>query len=252
MVTPEFKSKNEGGGLRSFFDFFFTLKNKKGELLDHWIGFCDDFHYSPEEFYETVEKELQQRKIPSMEISRETFGEGGLLSDKRVYLRLLRERLTVYACASPFGTGYFFSCRTVYVRPLVRLWHILAALIVFNSVGRLLIKPLGVPFAMIAEVALIFAVVAIMQNLSKSGPSDLDSLLLKIPAFSTIYETWFRADTYYRTDTRAIYLSRVPELVKELAQEIVASKGVKLVQQYRFAPIFGELYKPVPPKPDEK
>ena len=250
MATPEFKSKREI--LRDCFDFIFGFKNKKGELLDHWIAFHDTLNYSPQEFYEAIEKELQARKIPGMEIAREEFAEGGPLSERRIYLRLLRERLTIYTCASPFGVGYFFSCRAVYVPALIRLWHILAALMFFGVVGGLLIRPLGFVFTVIAVITLMFALAAVMRNVASSVFSDLDALLLKIPGLSTVYEAWFRADTYYRTDTRAIYLQRIPELIRELASEITAAKGAKLVEQYRYAPIFGELYKPVPPNIEPK
>lgn len=251
MATPGFKSK-KGEVLRACFDFVFGFENKKGEILDHWIAFLDNFSFSPQEFYDAVEKELQARKIPSMEISREEFTEGGLLSDRRVYLRLFRERLALYACAAPFGTGYFFSCRTVYVPALVRLWHIVATILFLGVVGGLLVKPLGMSFAAIAMVALMFALAGVLRNASASALSDLDALLLKIPVVATIYEDWFRADTYFRMDTRTVYLQRLPALIKELAEEITAAKGAKLVQQYQCAPILGELYKPLPPKPEAK
>ena len=177
-----------------------------------------------------------------MEIYREEFAEGGMLSEKRIYLRLLRERLTIYTCASPFGVGYFFSCRTVYVPALVRLWHILAALFFFGVIGGLLVKFLGLLFGVIATVTLVFALVAVMRNISNSLFADLDAILLKIPVVSTFYQDWFRADTYYRADTRFVYLHRIPELIWELAQELTGAKGIKLVR-YRFAPVLGELYK---------
>jgi hypothetical protein len=245
MSTPELKPK-KGEILRSGIDFIFGFENKKGEILDHWIAFADSLKFPPQEFYEAIERALDARKVPGMEISREEFSEGGLISERRIYLRLVRERLFIYACAAPFGTGYFLSCRTVHVPALVRLWHILAALIFFNVIGTLLIKPLGAPFALIAEVALIFALAGVLRNVADSAFADLDALLLKIPWISTIYQDWFRADTYWRTDTRAIYLQRIPEVIKEVADEITATKGVKLVQQYRYAPIFGELYKSHP------
>jgi hypothetical protein len=248
MGTQEFKSK-KGEGLRAWFDFVFGFENKKGEILDHWIAFDDKLSYPAQEFYEAIEKELQARKIPGLEISRTEFAEGGLLSEKRTYLRFFRERLAIYTCASPFGVGYFYSCRVVYVPALVRLWHILAALFFFTVIGGLLIKPLGIPFAFIAAVALMFALAAVMRNVATAAFADLDTLLLKIPGLSTIYESWFRADTYYRTDTRAIYTKKIPDIVKAVAEEITAAKGTKLVQQYEFAPIFGELYKPIRPKP---
>jgi hypothetical protein len=251
MATPGFKSK-KGELLRAWFDFIFGFENKKGEILDYWIAFHDSLSFPPQEFYAAIEKELEARKVPGMEISREEFGEGGLLSDKRIYLRLFRERLALYTCAAPFGSGCFFSCRAVYVPALVRLWHIVAALLFFCVVGELLVKPLGIPFTAVAMIALMFALAGVLRNAAQSAFSDLDALLLKIPAVATIYEDWFRADTYYRDDTRVIYLQRIPNLIKELAEEITAAKGAKLVQQYRFAPVFGELYKPVPPDAEPK
>lgn len=245
MVTPGFKSK-KGEILRASLDFIFGFENKKGEVLDHWIAFHDNLALSPQEFYEAIEKALQTRKVPGMEISREEFSEGGLISDRRIYLRLFRERLAIYTCAAPFGAGYFFSCRVVYVPAVVRLWHILAALLFFNIVFGLLVKPLGIIFAGIAIVTLLFALAAVMRNAAAANAGDLDALLLKIPAISTIYEDWFRADTYYRDDTRAIYVQRIPQVIRELADEMTATKGAKLVQQYQYAPIFGELYKPLP------
>jgi hypothetical protein len=87
-----------------------------------------------------------------------------------------------------------------------------------------------------------------LRNAAASPLSDLDTLLLKIPGVATIYEDWFRADTYYRSDTRLIYLQRIPELIKEIAEDITATKGARLEEQYLLAPIFGELYKRVPPR----
>ena len=249
MTAPNSDLKSKKGEiLRAWFDFIFGFENKKGDLLGHWIAFHDNFSFPPQEFYETIEKELQARKIPGLEISHEAIAEGGMLSERRIYLRLFRERLALDTCAAPFGSGYFFSCRTVYVPALVRLWHIVAALVFFSVVGGLLVKPLGIMFAAIAMVALMFALAGVMRNAATSPLSDLDTLLLKIPGVATIYEDWFRADTYYRSDTRLIYLQRIPELIREIAEDITATKGARLEEQYLLAPIFGELYKRVPPR----
>ena len=64
---------------------------------------------------------------------------------------------------------------------------------------------------------------------------------------STIYEDWFREDTYHREDMRLVYLKILPDLIKELADETCAAKGMKL-EQFQRAPILDELYKRVPPK----
>ena len=238
----ELKSK-KSEFFRDVVDFIFGFENKRGEILDHWIAFIDTYSLQPQEFYAAIEKELEARKVPAMEMSQEEFNEGGVLSDKRIYLRMFRERLALYTCASPFGTGYFFSCRTVYIPALVRLWHIVAAVLFFGVVGGFLQKPLGTTFAIVAMVALIFALAGVMRNAAASAVTNLDAFLLRIPVVSAIYENWFREETYYRADTRLVYLKRIPELIREVAEEFTAANGVKLHDEYERAPILGELYK---------
>src|SRR6267154_284593 len=125
--------------LRRCIDFVFGFENKKGEVLNSWIIPVDGFNCPSEEFYAAVEQQLAARKIPSMDITRQEFSEGGLLSDQRTYLRLMRERLAIVTCAAPFGSIFFFSCRTVYVPALVRLWHLLAAFAFFFAAVYLLV-----------------------------------------------------------------------------------------------------------------
>jgi hypothetical protein len=233
-----------GTWLRSVFEFLFTFKNTRGEILDHWISFADGFSFSSVEFYQLVEDELTARRIPNLTISRQEFRQGGMLSEKRVYLRMMRERLAFDACAAPFGNVHFFSCRTIYIPALVRLWHIIAAIAVLGLIEVVLIRPLGLTFATVAVVTLIFALVGVLRNAAAAALTALDSLLLDIPVVSTIYEDWFREETYYRYDTRLLYLKILPDLIKELATDAVAAKGVKLQQQYERSPIFAELYKP--------
>jgi hypothetical protein len=81
---------------------------------------------------------------------------------------------------------------------------------------------------------------------------DVDASLLKTPVIGPIYEKLFRKETYYRQDTRLMYLQTVPAVVKEIAEEITTAKGVKLLKQYERKPILGELYQPVTTRLDEK
>ena len=241
MATPDDKPKKREF-VRLVLDFIFGFKNQRGDILDAWIYSADEFSLDPQEFYAGVEKHLANQKIPGMAISRVEFAEGGLLSDQRTYLRLMRERFAIDACAAPFGKHYFFSCRFVHVPALVRLWHIVATVIFFGVVGSLLAKPLGFTFAIIAVIGLLFALAGVFRN--AAAFTDLDSLLLKIPVVATVYENWFRMETYYRVDTRTLYKSILPDLIKAAAEEICAAKGIKLVRQSASAPILAELYPP--------
>jgi len=246
MATFGSKPKEKGVFLRRCIDFVFGFENKKGEILDSWIVFADNYSLSPQEFYAAIEKEMNARKIPSMEISREEFTEGGLLSDKRIYLRLFRERLALYTCAAPFGTGYFFSFRAIYVPALVRLWHILTLFFFFGVIGGLLVMLLGFSLAIPAFITLLFALPAVFRNATAAAVGDLDTLLLKIPVVSTIYENWFREDTFYRVDTRSLYLQTLPEIVRRLAEDITAANGVKLLPVGADSPLLVELMQTKP------
>lgn len=183
-----------------------------------------------------------------MEISRIKHAEGGILSGNRVYLRMIRERLAFDTCAAPFGTGYFFSCRTVHSPPVVKLWHVLAALTFFVAIFGMLFQPFGPYYSGVAVTTLALAIAQVFRNAIALGLHDLDAMLMKSPVVGPIYERWFRKDTYYRQDTRLMYLDTIPKIVQVLAEEITAAKGVKLARQYQLAPVLGELYKPVLPQ----
>jgi hypothetical protein len=250
MGTTDDKPK-KGERLRAVLDFIFGFKNKRGEIVGYWIDYAPEFSIAPAEFYSAVEDKLAAHKIPGMTVTRQEFSEGGLLSEQRIYLRLMRERLAIDACAAPFGNSlYFFSCRTVYVPALVRLWHIVAALLFFNVTGWLLVAPLGPAFAGVAEIALLFALAGVLRNAGTSAFDDLDGLLLRIPVVATIYENWFRVETYYREDTRALYVKLLPQFIHEAADEMCAAKGVRLMQQNQPPPTMPELSGPLPARGD--
>ena len=224
------------------------IKSKRvsDEVLNHWIASADDFTLSPQEFYEAVEKNVATLKVPGLEISREEYAEGGILSEKRVYLRMIRERLAFDVCAAQFGTRYFFSSRTVYSPATVKLWHFIAILFFFSAIFYGLNQYFANPLLPIIIVVGLMVTVALMfRNVALMGLHDVDAMLLKLPAVGPIYERFFRKDTYYRQDTRLMYLDTLPAMIQKLAEEYTGTKGVKLVRQYQIAPILGELYKPL-------
>jgi hypothetical protein len=185
-----------GERLRAVLDFIFGFKNKRGQILDYWIDYAPEFNIASGEFYSAVEQKLAAQRIPGLTVARQEFSEGGLMSEQRIYLHLMRERLAIDACAAPFGNKiYFFSCRIVHVPALVRLWHILAALVFFNVTGWLLVVPLGLPFATVAEVALLFALVGVLRNAGSSLLMILTDCCLKFrlsPLSMKICSGWKR------------------------------------------------------------
>lgn len=235
----------------------FPFSRKKADVLKHWIAFIDSFETSPLEFYDTVAKKLTVKQIPSMEITRLELPEGGLLSENRIYLRMLRERLVFDVCAAKFGTGFFFSCRSSEIPVAVSLWSVLillglTAAAAIASFTYLYQSTRSVVASVVIIVAALALCVFLLRSIANFGFHNLDTLLCRIPVFGSVYERFFRKETYYRIDSRLCYVDIVPRIVKQVAEDIAASNGVRLERQFEHAPILGELYRPVSapePKP---
>ena len=226
----------------------FNFFQKKADVLEHWISFAEDFQFASADFYAAVEKELDARRVPGLEKSRVEFAEGGLLSDKRVYLRMVRERLVFDVCAAPFGTRYFFSCRMAEIPAVIQLWQLAAVALGLGIFTALFLKIFGFFWGSVAMVMTVIGTMYLLRNAVALGLQDLDAALIKSPVLGPIYERFLRKETYYRIDTRLMYLDTVSNVVKRLAEEVTGAKGVKLVRQYEQAPILGELYRPVQPR----
>jgi hypothetical protein len=220
------------------------FEKKKGEVIDHWYAPVPGFSASTKEFYEAVEKELQERKVPGLEMFHVDFAEGGVMSSKREYLRMTRERLVFDICAAPFGTAFFFSCRFAEIPAVIRLWQLLVVLVGGLMVVALAFRYLGLflaPFVLLAGfVLLIYA----LRNAVSLGLKDLDAALIKSPVAGPIYERFFRKETYYRQDTRLMYRDTVNDVVKAKVEKATGAKGIKLIRYNESSPILGELYKP--------
>jgi len=219
--------------------------HKKADVLSHWFTVLDGFASSTEEFYVAVEKELAARKVPGLTMARVEFAEGGVLSDKRVYLRMIRERLVFDVCAAPFGRAYFFSVRFAEIPAIIKPWQIGICFVAFLVIAGLATKVLGVVGGSLALFVLAVALVWTLRNAISIGLEDLDASLVKSPVLGPIYERFFRKETYYRHDTRLLYHEIVSGVVKQKVEEVTAAKGVKLIRAHEHSPILDGLYKPV-------
>lgn len=229
---------------------FGLFGKKKAGVFDHWYTLVPSFNTSTKEFYAAVEGELKARHVPGLDVSYITFTEGGILSAKREYLRMTRERLVFDVCAAPFGNSYFFSCRFGEIAAAINIAHLLAIAVGVGIVAYLLylicslffgwLTPYVWPVASIGFVALAGY---ILRNSIALGLKDLDAAILKIPGINTVYETWIRKETYYRQDTRLMYHDTVNAVVKAKLEELTGAKGIKLVRYNECSPLIGELYK---------
>jgi hypothetical protein len=232
LSIREFFGDDVVGLIDGFMDglkrFFFS----KEQLHKYWYVPVDNFQFASADFYQMIEKELTARKVPGLHISRVEFSEGGLLSAKREYLRLKRERLVFDICAAPFGTGYFFSFRLIELPLGVRFWHMLIFLFCLAVIYALLAKIAGMLAGILLFLALFGGGVWLLAHPEALGLKDVDATLLKIPVIGPLYELFFRKETYYREDTRLMYLTTVDGITAALVEEVTAAKGVKIVKRF--------------------
>ncbi len=78
-------------------------------VISHWSHFFQSFAMSSNEFYEQLEKMLQDHEMPNASIQKTTHKEGGILSAGREYLRIKHGNLVFDVCAAPFGKDFFIS-----------------------------------------------------------------------------------------------------------------------------------------------
>lgn len=225
---------------------------KQAEVIEHWYALVPGFSTSGKEFYADLEKILKEREVPGLDVAYVDFAEGGVLSQKREYLRLTRERLMFDICAAPFGTAFFFSCRFAQIPAVIRPWQLLVVLVGTFMVTALTLRYAGLILGGLLLMAGVVFLIYLLRNAVALGLKDLDATLIKSPVVGPIYENWFRTETYYRHDTRLMYLDTVNAVVKARVEEVTGAKGIKLVRFMEHSPILNELYRPnlvSPPKP---
>lgn len=81
----------------------------ESSIISHWDHLVEGLQYSPQEFYAALERAIASRQIPDAKVSRIEIREGGILSAKRMYLRVWRKKLVFDVCGAPFGNAFFFS-----------------------------------------------------------------------------------------------------------------------------------------------
>ena len=216
---------------------------KKTDVIEHWYSLVPGFSTSGKEFYADIEKELKLRQIPGLDIAYVDFAEGGVLSAKREYLRMTRERLVFDICAAPFGSAFFFSCRFAQIPAVIQIWQLLVVIIGAFMGTMLALRYAGLILGGLLLLAGLGFLIYLLRNAVALGLKDLDATLIKSPVFGPIYENWFRKETYYRHDTRLMYCDTVNSVVKAKVEEVTGAKGIKLVRFMEHSPILNELYK---------
>lgn len=218
-------------------------KSAGDEIIEHWYTLVAAQQFSPKEIYDHIEESIRSQKVPGLDSSRVDLAEGGVLSGNREYLRMQRERLRFDICAAPVGVNYFFSYRFYAMPAVVEVWEMFAFFFCLGAAMYFSTRIIGLFMGPFLFSCLLGFLVWLMRNAIGMGLRDVDATLLKIPVIAPIYERYFRKDTYYRQDMRIAYCSIVSGIVKQEVARITGEKGVKLLREYTYSPIMGDLYR---------
>lgn len=78
-------------------------------VLSHWHHKFDEVPFSPQEFYDGVKQALKAKEMDKVSLYTVTYGEGGMFSPRREYLRVHYKEFIYDICAAPFAKGFFVS-----------------------------------------------------------------------------------------------------------------------------------------------
>ena len=172
---------------------FGIVRRRKPFVHAHWYVPLLKFQSDTEQFEQAVEAVLTEHQIPEVTVERMEFRQGGWLSGKRTYFRLVRERLVFDICCAPFGTGWYFSFRAAELPRRMgagQFWMTIIGLLGFCALyGQLF----GLKFG----AAMFGASILFLILIFVSGRvwATLDECLLYIPILGLYYENYFRPDT---------------------------------------------------------
>ncbi len=220
------------------------LNARRAEVFSHWGTVLESAQFSARRFYEGLEAEIRERQWPGVECLRILHTEAGLLSHRREYLRVIRQRQVFDVCASTFGRDYFFSLREAEIPAGFTPVTLLIALLSIAMLAGLCLSLLGFLVGLIFLGCLILGGAFLLFNTLRMGLTRLDGLLLRTPVLGVIYETWFRrSTTYFQHDSRVVFLKLMDDLVKRHVAVETSSEGVKHLPCFEHQPILDGLYK---------
>jgi hypothetical protein len=207
-------------------------------VVSHWHKIYGNFFTSPLDFYAMVEQAIAQWDLPDIRISRVTWKEGGLLSDKREYLRVNRGRLNVDICAAPYGTGFFFSSWSSVLPPIVEIiLYLSLLLLLFLGFEWIAVKAIGyargLPFGLIMFGGTVFMLGAFVRE----GIMGSEEIVLSLPLLGRLYERLLLPPTFYREDTTAMFREAVHSAVLEVVETVTVPKGIRALSEAERRPV---------------
>ena len=88
--------------------YFVSPRRTFGNIVNTWYQPFVNQQFSPQEFYEFLEKTIQEKQIKTISVNRVRYGD---MFSSREYLQVVRYDQMMLVCAAFFGTDSFVSYR---------------------------------------------------------------------------------------------------------------------------------------------
>lgn len=220
------------------------MARKPARVISHWYHYVEGFSTSGLEFFAAVEEAVKGREIPGASLSRVEFKEGGVLSAKREYLRVQREKTVFDLCAAPYGkNGYFFSWWLAELpgNPLMWLLATAVSTLIFIAILAVLWAMFGdscggiFVFVLLVLFGIPGGLYALGYGVREGAIGD-EEAVLAMPFVGWLYERVFQPTTYYRIDTALMFQEAVRASVNEVLEDLFSEQGLRALASEDLAP----------------
>lgn len=194
-------------------------------ILAHWHHSVENIQASTVEFYDSIEHALKAKDVVGLSLDRVEWNEAGVLTAKRLYLRISYRRFVFDVAAFPFGKDFVWS------------WWLgkkvpnLAALgcAVIAGVPLLFLfctATFGITAGITIFILIAFFGVGYLAYASGTGSlgiaEDVHEAMADFPFVGPIYKRLFNPATYYTEDTRMAFEETVHRVVIEVVSGVLA------------------------------
>jgi hypothetical protein len=222
-------------------------------VLSHWCQLIENLQASPLAFYQSVEMNLMRRAVPALDYTRVEYHEASILSAKREYLRLSRDKLAFDICAAPFGTGFFVSWRLVDATQgsAWLLWSLIAGIagmcgiLVFSTLTLLakgFLEAFGTFILLTMPFCILMAVNLGIYFLLRFWLLRADTALANSPFVGTLYKAVIGRDTYYKIDTMLMFQAAVKAAVLEAVDGLTTAQNLRPLSDEERKPVMIDLF----------
>jgi hypothetical protein len=206
-------------------------------VRSHWHHRCEHISVSVEPFYNLVLQQLANKQIPHLQTSKVLWNEGGVISPKREYLRIMLDSNIFDICTAPFGNGTFFSCWVAEKHPSP-LWGTLIGLLLvsiglFTFVLSFIIPIIGFFLWIICVMVVLVGIPFLILIL----PHHLQAYVWVTPFLGPLLERLIAPVTYYKIDTSIMAESAIYEAVQEAVAQVTQAQGYRALTLEEKKPI---------------